>query len=128
MKQYSSVALIVALLLLSGSCDRQHAKSKLCFDDIRKMVAGKTAAEVQEALGHPDTRQTMLLTGERWVWWNYTYLDGSDYPPERRGQVVHLEIVFEKTRESLEDAASELSHLRATDPMSISYTMAGGKS
>lgn len=37
----------------------------------------------------------MIGPGERWTWWNYTYLDGADYAPEERGTVVHLQIIFE---------------------------------
>ena len=45
-------------------------------------------------LGSPDTRQAVFDADERWIWWNYTFLDGPAHPPELRGRVVHLEIVF----------------------------------
>jgi hypothetical protein len=92
------------------------------------MVQGKSAAEIERILGKPDSRQAMRLSGERWVWWNYTYLDGNDYPPEKRGQVVHLEILFERTGEAFGNAAYSPSDLRAADSLSVSYTVPGGKS
>jgi hypothetical protein len=112
---------MVSLLLFC--CGHQQAKSRQCFDDIRKMVEGKTAAEVERILGKPDSRQPMVLTGERWVWWNYTFLDGSDYPPEDRGQVVHLEILFENMSKAGSMSTASLSDLRAADPLGVSYTL-----
>jgi hypothetical protein len=91
------------------------------------MVKGKTAAEVQNLLGRPDSRQKMLLAAERWIWWNYTYLDGNNYPPEMRGRKVHLEIIFERTDKPAENSEPSLSELRAADPLSISYAIAKEK-
>ena len=82
------------ILLLSSSCFGTRARSELAFDEIKQMVQGKTAQEVVEILGQPDSRQEVFDDDERWIWWNYTFLDGSDYPPEARGRVVHLEILF----------------------------------
>jgi hypothetical protein len=112
---------LVSLLLLC--CGHQQAKSKQCFDDIRQTVQGRTAAEVERILGKPDSRQPMVLTGERWVWWNYTFLDGRDYPPEERGRVVHLEILFEREGKARSVSGASLSDLRATDPLGVSYTL-----
>lgn len=70
------------------------ARSARSFDEIRAAVDRKSAAEVARMLGEPDTRQPIFDEDEKWIWWNYTFLDGNDYPPEKRGRVVHLEIVF----------------------------------
>jgi hypothetical protein len=116
-------ALMLITLVLLLACGQQGAKSKKSFDDIRDMVKGKTAAEVEHLLGEPDSRQPLVLSGERWVWWNYTYLDGKNYPPERRGQIVHLEIIFERMGTVAGNAKAALSDLRAADPLSVSYTI-----
>ena len=116
-----------ALILLSFglvlTCSHQGPRSKRCFDDIRDMVKGRTAAEVERLLGEPDSRQHLLLAGERWVWWNYTYLDGKDYPPEMRGRKVHLEIIFERKDSSTRGDEAALSDLRIIDPLAVSYTL-----
>ncbi len=88
------------------------------------MVQGRTAAEVASLLGEPDSRQPLILSGERWIWWNYTYLDGQNYPPEKRGQVVHLEIIFEREPNEAGNTKAALSSLRAIDPLAVSYTLA----
>lgn len=85
--------LLLSLSLLSLHC-RHVNRLERSFDQISELVNGKTAAEVESLLGSPDTRQQVLVGDERWIWWNYTYLDGEDYAPEVRGQVVHLEITF----------------------------------
>ncbi len=69
-------------------------RSEQSFSEISDRVHGMTAAEVVTVLGEPDSRQAVFLRDERWVWWNYTFLAGNDFPPEVRGQVVHLEIIF----------------------------------
>ncbi len=86
------------------------------------MVEGKTAAEVESLLGKPDSRETMVMSGERWIWWNYTYLDGSNYAPEERGRVVHLEIVFEPEG-SKARASNREPELRVGGPLGVSYTL-----
>jgi hypothetical protein len=85
----------LAALFLAGltACGGPHARSERSFPEIAKLVRGKTAEQVAGLLGEPDTRQPVFDAGERWIWWNYTFLDGSDFPPEKRGRVVHLEIV-----------------------------------
>jgi hypothetical protein len=84
---------LLALLLVCAQC-RHIGPAEKSFDQISAMVNGRTAEEVEELLGLPNTRQPVLFGDERWIWWNYTYLDGKDYAPEVRGRVVHLEILF----------------------------------
>lgn len=91
MKPVHSCLLIV--LLVCSQC-RHLGPAEKSFDQISAMVNGRTAEEVEELLGLPNTRQPVLFGDERWIWWNYTYLDGKDYAPEVRGRVVHLEILF----------------------------------
>ena len=122
MRQLKSLATLLALVF--AACSQQGHKSQKCFDDIRDMVKGRTAAEVASLLGEPDSRQPLVLSGERWIWWNYTYLDGHNYPPEKRGQVVHLEIIFEREPNETGNTKAALSSLRMTDPLAVSYTLA----
>lgn len=111
-------------LFLFLACGQQGPKSKKSFDEIRDMVTGRTASEVENLLGEPDSRQQLVLSGERWVWWNYTYLDGKNYPPEMRGRQVHLEIIFERELKERASAKAALPDLRIIDPLSVSYTLA----
>ena len=64
------------------------------FDDVRRQVEGKNAAETLALLGEPDTRQQVFGGDIRFIWWRYAVLDGPDHAPELRGRVVHLQIVF----------------------------------
>lgn len=125
MLRLSLLALMVSSLLLA--CGHQRPKSTKCFDEIRNMVKGKTAEQVEQMLGQPDSRQRMTLSAERWIWWNYTYLDGNNYPPEVRGRVVHLEVIFEPARsfktEQTPTEEQTPSELIAADPLSVSYTV-----
>jgi hypothetical protein len=113
------------LLLLAASalagCGGVRARSRWSFDEIRNKVSGRSAAEVETLLGAPDVRQPVLLGDERWVWWNYTYLDGADYPPEERGRIVHLEILFERP----DDTSVESGVWRISGPLGVSYMPAG---
>jgi hypothetical protein len=120
-----SMSIVLALVLLV-SCRPHGARSGKCFDDIRSLVQGRTTREVAALLGKPDSRQPMPLLGERWIWWNYTYLDGKDYPPEERGRVVHLEIIFEPRVSRSGGSVVSASDLCAVDPMSVSYTIPSG--
>jgi hypothetical protein len=90
-------ALFLTMILgcMTLSACKPLAKSDKSFDQIRNLVAGKTAAEVTRLLGPPDTTEKLLLGDERWTWWNYTYLGGEKWAPDVRGRVVHLEITFE---------------------------------
>lgn len=87
------------------------------------MVKGRTSSEVETILGEPDSKQEMLSSGERWIWWNYTFLGGNNYPPELRDKVVHLEILFEPDDQAGVARASSPGELRASSPFAISYTL-----
>lgn len=114
---------IYLFLILLAACNSQHAKSVNDFDRIREMVKGRTSSEVEKILGKPDSKQEMLSSGERWIWWNYTFLGGNNYPPELRGKVVHLEIIFEPDDRAGVARVSSLSELRASGPFGVSYTL-----
>jgi hypothetical protein len=117
------------LLILAAlcACGRLAARSDKSFDEIRELVSGKSAAEVTTLLGKPDTQEKILTDDERWIWWNYTRLDGEQYPPEERGQVVHLEITF--TRPAPGTAlASGSGAWRVASPLGVSYTVPAPKS
>jgi len=121
---------LLALALLCA-CGRQNARSDRSFDEIRELVSGKSAAEVAALLGKPDTRQSILTDDERWIWWNYTRLDGDQYPPEERGQVVHLEITFTRPEAGTALGASlagEHGAWRVASPLGVSYTVPSSKS
>lgn len=123
--------LALGLLLIAAAlagCGGGGARSKWAFDEIRDKVAGRSAAEVEELLGAPDLRQPILLGDERWVWWDYTYLDGAVYAPEERGRVVHLEILFARppaSRSGGAGAAPPLSAWKISGPLGVSYVPAG---
>lgn len=104
--------LILGLGLTSQGC-RPSAKSQRSFDQIRELVQDRTAVEVEKLLGKPDVREA-VLDEQRWVWWNYTFLDGDQYAPEVRGQVVHLEILFR--------SSSSSARLRVAGPLAVSYS------
>jgi outer membrane protein assembly factor BamE (lipoprotein component of BamABCDE complex) len=105
------LALAFALALLAPGC-RPSARSHRSYDEIRDLAAGRTAAEVETLLGPPDVRQA-VLDDERWVWWSYTVLDGPQYAPEVRGQLVHLVITFQKTADGW----------RVGGPLAVSYSL-----
>lgn len=106
---------LLCLLVLAG-CGGARARSPWSFDEIRDRVLGRSPEEVEELLGAPDLRQPVLFGDERWVWWNYTYLDGAAYPPEERGRVVHLEILFER-------GGPPRQAWRISGPLGVSYTL-----
>ena len=117
-----SIRLVFVLLLtLWASCGRSP-ESDRSFDQICELVRGKTAAEVEEMLGSPDMRAQILQGDERWIWWNYTYLDGDSYTPEMKGRTVHLEILFQNPfhRQNRRPAYSEW---RLTEPLAVSYLL-----
>ena len=113
---FAAFGLLVFLL----ACGKTAPRSDRSFDQIRELVAGKNAAEVEALLGEPDTRESVLIGDERWIWWNYTFLDGEDLPPEQRGKVVHLEITFER---SPDPSASGASAWRVSGPLGVSYSL-----
>jgi hypothetical protein len=125
--QWLPCLLILAVL---SACGRFAARSDRSFDEIRELVSGKTAAEVTALLGKPDTRQSILTDDQRWIWWNYTRLDGDQYPPEERGQVVHLEITFTRPAAPGSDTALAGGNgaWRVASPLGVSYTVPSPKS
>jgi hypothetical protein len=89
-------ALLLAIALaLPVRCGAPTPRSPYSFDQIQQRVAGKSAREIEALLGKPDTRQRLPTNDEKWIWWNYTMLDGERYAPEVRRRIVHLEIFFE---------------------------------
>jgi hypothetical protein len=94
---------------------------KQSFDEIERQVTGKTEAEVEQILGKPDTREARLVDDDVWIWWGFTFLDGEQYAPEVRGQVVHLEITFDRPAGT---AGQELPHAawRVAGPYSVNFS------
>jgi len=92
---FSKIAVtgVALFLILGAGCRGSRARSERSFDEIQALVRGKTAEQILHLLGEPDSRQMVFDADERWIWWNYTFLDGNDCPPEMRGRVVHLEIL-----------------------------------
>jgi hypothetical protein len=117
----SNRILALALLALLAGC-HGAPRSERSFDQIRALVLGKTASEIEKILGPPDSRQPLLLGDERWIWWNYTFLGGKDYSPEVRGQVVHLQITFANPDLSGNGRPS-YSTWRVDDPFSVSFVL-----
>jgi hypothetical protein len=97
--RHLAVATLAAAIAGSAGC-RGPAPGvprwRQSFDEIERRVTGKTEAEVEQILGKPDTREARLVDDDVWIWWDFTFLDGEQYAPEVRGQVVHLEITFDK--------------------------------
>lgn len=114
-----SVPLLILSLVLAVQACRPSARSAHSFDQIRELVAGKTAGEVERILGRPDVRET-VLDDQRWIWWNYTFLDGDQYAPEIRGQVVHLEIILQNPQGP--GAPVPLAEWRVDGALSVSYS------
>jgi hypothetical protein len=94
---------------------------KQSFDEIQRQVTGRTEAEVEQILGKPDTRESRQLGDDVWIWWNFTFLDGNQYAPEVRGQVVHLEIAFDPPPGP---PGSDVSHAawRVAGPLSVNFS------
>jgi hypothetical protein len=100
------------------------AKSKRSYDQIREMVSGKTASEVKRLLGPPNRREALLLGDERWIWLDYTYLGGEQYPPKLRGRIVHLEITFESLS-SASEVRNAKAELRVSEPYGVGFSLPG---
>ena len=110
---------LIMILLVLAACKGNYRSGK-SFDQICSQVAGKTAAEVEQLLGKPDAREKLPMGDWRWVWWNYTFLDGDGYPPELRGRIVHLEILFSNpSQPTLPEA-----QWRVIGPLAVSYALA----
>lgn len=97
------------------------ARSRRSFDQIQQLVTGRTEEEVERILGAPDAREARLLDDDVWIWWDYTYLDGVQYPPELRGQIIHLEITFEKPPTAGGDPVPH-SQWHVEGPFSVNYS------
>ena len=110
-------------MILAACHPGPQPRSERSFDEIAAQVAALSAAEIAASLGEPDSRQPVFLRDERWIWWNYTFLAGEDYPPEARGQVVHLEITFRNP--SARGTRSPYSKWRVARPFGISYRTPG---
>lgn len=111
------------LLTCLIACQGVRARSERSFDEIQTLAQGKTADQILRLLGEPDTRQVIFDADERWIWWNYTFLDGKDCPPEMRGRVVHLEIVFRNPRASgpARTERRPYSEWRVDDAFGVAY-------
>lgn len=105
------------LMLSLTSCGPRPRSGK-SFDEICRLVSGRSATEVETLLGKPDTRQNLEIGDQRWIWWDFTSLAGESYAPELRGKVVHLEITFS-------DPAGNLSpgQWKVTGPFAVSYIL-----
>ncbi|HKV11901.1 MAG TPA: hypothetical protein VJ725_27395 [Thermoanaerobaculia bacterium] len=113
------------LINLAG-CSGPSARSERSFDQIQALAHGKSAEQILRLLGEPDSREVLFDADERWIWWNYTFLDGRDCPPEMRGRVVHLEIVVRNPIHSMNPRAAQAgrrpySEWRVDDAFGITY-------
>lgn len=118
-----TVVSLIFLLVGQVACQGQRPRSERSFDEIDALARGKTAEQILRLLGEPDSRQMVFDTDERWIWWNYTFLDGKDCPPELRGRVVHLEIVFRNpgASEPAQTDRRPYSEWRVDDAFGITY-------
>ncbi len=96
----ATCAALAVAVAFAGCSGRVRPRSEKTFDEITGLIAGKTADEVIRLLGEPDSRQSVFGSDQKWIWWDYTILAGGDHPPEMRGRVVHLEIVFRNPERS----------------------------
>jgi hypothetical protein len=104
-----------------GAPASSAARSRHAFDWIQRQVGGRTEAEVERLLGKPDSRAPRPAGDEVWIWWDYTFLDGEQYPPEVRGQVVHLEITFDRPP-GLPGRDAPHASWRVAGPLSVSFS------
>lgn len=115
-RKWFCVSMICCLSLLA--C-RSSPHSRRSFDEICNLVSGKTTVEVEALLGKPNTQEKLPMGDWRWVWWDYTSLQGDKYPPELRDKPVHLEIVFSSPR----GAQLPDSQWRVDGPLAVSYVL-----
>jgi len=126
MASNTRILLAIAALLLLGAagCGGTRARSNHSFGEIQTLARNKTAEQLLKLLGEPDSRQIVFDADERWIWWNYTFLDGKDCPPEMRGRVVHLEIVVKNPVRTLNGekvSRRPYSEWRVDDAFGITY-------
>lgn len=119
-KTWTLLAGAALLLIALAGCRGPRARSDRSFSDIQALARGKTGQQILQILGEPDSRQQVFDADERWIWWNYTFLDGKDCPPEMRGRVVHLEIVV-KNPERERASRRPYSEWRVDDAFGITY-------
>jgi hypothetical protein len=105
------------LFFLSCSHAAYRGKS---FDEICKLVEGRTTVEVEQLLGKPDFHEVNVLGDERWLWWNSVTLAGASYPPEVRNRLFHLEITFVDPSHGAK-RPSPHSQWRVRNPFGVSY-------
>jgi hypothetical protein len=119
-------ALLLAIALAPAChCGSPAPRSPYSFDQIQQRVAGKSAREIEALLGKPDTRQRLPTGDEKWIWWNYTVLDGEHYAPEVRRRIVHLEILFECRSSDLGTTVAR--DCRVLDPTVVSYSRSAAR-
>jgi len=119
----ATLAVLVVAVLATAGCGGPKPRSEKSFDEIRKLIEDKTAQDVVGLLGDPDTRQEVFDSDERWIWWNFTFLAGNGYPPELRGRVVHLEIVFRNPSRRFEKRRP-YSEWNVADDFGVSFELA----
>jgi hypothetical protein len=105
-----------------GEACKSRPRSGRSFDEICRLVTGKSANEVEALLGRPDSRQDLAMGDKRWVWWNFTSLDGESYAPELRGKIVHLEITFSSPIGAM-NASLPPAQWKVSSPLSVSYVL-----
>lgn len=103
-----SIFIFICVFLIRSGCHQPNPRSEQSFDDIRSLVQDQSAAQVLLLFGKPDTKQVILERNERWMWHDFTRLDGERCPQELRGLVVHLEITF-RNPSRLQDAKAPYS-------------------
>lgn len=118
----TGASVVFAAFILTFACTPPKPRVERSYDEIKALVAGKTAAEVMELLGEPDTRRELLDEDEKWIWWNYTFLAGNDYPPEVRGEVVHLEVLFRSPSTVFQGRASP-EEWRVDENFDVTYEL-----
>lgn len=114
-------AVVCLAAAVGGGCRAPAARSRHSFDQIQHLVAGRTELEVECLLGSPDTRESRLADDDVWIWWDFTFLDGEQYAPELRGQIVHLEITFDRPS-TIEGQRLPRAAWRIAGPFSVNFS------
>jgi hypothetical protein len=127
MRRSPALAVILSLALLHGCTVPGPPRSRFSFDQIRALTAGKSARELADLLGPPDAQERVSRGEQRWIWWNYTSLQGEHYSPGLRGKVVHLLVVVGRP-EGRSPASPARGSWRVKDSFAVSYALAGAGS